>query len=321
MPFSLLYFFIITLKRIFSVKETYSFFLISVGNITAGGTGKTLFVTEIIKKLTSEGYRIAVVSSIYKKKRENVPGDEVMMIENNFPEIIISGEKNPAGLRKLEKKGVDVVIIDDGFHCSWAEKDIDILMIDSSNPFDNGLLLPAGLLREPVSAIKRADLFVLSYSHIITEQTKEKLFRFLEKTGKPVFFMKTVPLGLYNNRNISYEEIKKKRVLSFAGIGNPFNFFSLISKFQPEKQFSVVFPDHYNYREKDMDEIFNLFYRENIDFIITTEKDYVKVKKYNKNKNVPLYYLKVRGKIEGAVNFDTFLLNRVKLKVKGNGEK
>ncbi len=315
MPISFLYLFVITLKRCFSKKRKYKFFIISVGNIITGGTGKTLFVSEIIKKVISLNYKIAVVSSIFKKgKGESIPYDEVIMIKNNFPSIIISGDKTPSGLEKLEEMGIEIVVIDDGFHCQWVEKDVDILMFDSSNPFDNKLLIPSGLLREPVSSIKRADVFIISYPHLVGEKEKYTLLTFLQKQEKPIFFLKIKPVYLSNGKEkVLLEEVKGKKILCFAGIGNPFNFFLTTSQLKPEKQYSVAFPDHFNYKEKDIHKIIDFFKKENIDFIITTEKDYVKVQKFIKG-NIPFYFLKIEGEIEDKNNFDKLLFDKLKYK-------
>jgi len=237
------------------------------------------------------------------------------MIKNNFPSIIISGDKTPSGLEKLEEMGIEIVVIDDGFHCQWVEKDVDILMFDSSNPFDNKLLIPSGLLREPVSSIKRADVFIISYPHLVGEKEKYTLLTFLQKQEKPIFFLKIKPVYLSNGKEkVLLEEVKGKKILCFAGIGNPFNFFLTISQLKPEKQYSVVFPDHFNYKEKDINEIMEFFKKENIDFIVTTEKDYVKVQKFIKG-NIPFYFLKIEGEIEDKNNFDKLLCNKINIKI------
>jgi len=313
LPLSLIYFFVITLRKIFTKKESFNFFLTSVGNITTGGTGKTLLVYELIKKFLNSKYKIALVSSVYKKDKIS-PWDEVMMLKNNFPSLIISSEKNPEGLKKLEEKGVEIVIIDDGFHCYWAKKDIEILMIDCSNPFDNGFLIPAGLLRESISSINRVDIFVLSYSHLVEENKKENLIDFFKRKRKPVFLLEIKPLYISNRKNeLSIKTIKNKRVFCFAGIGNPLNFFVTVLKLEPEKLYSAIYPDHYNYRKEDIEEIINFLKNNRIELAITTEKDFVKIEKFLNNE-MPVYFLKIKGEIEPSYYFDRLLEDNIKLK-------
>ncbi len=313
LPLSLIYFFIITLRKIFTEKESFDFFLISIGNITAGGTGKTLLVCELINRFLNSNYKIALVSSVYKKDKIS-PWDEVKMIKNNFPSLILSSEKNPEGLKKLEEKGVEVVIIDDGFHCYWAKKDMEILMIDCSNPFDNGFLIPAGLLREPISSINRADIFILSYSHLVEENKKEKIIKFFRSKGKPVFLLKIKPLYISNRKNeLSIKIIKNKKVFCFAGIGNPLNFFRTVLELEPEKLYSAIYPDHYNYRKEDIEEIVNFLKNNRVEFAITTEKDFVKIEKII-GTEVSIYFLKIKGEIEPSYHFDRLLEDNIKLK-------
>jgi len=303
--FRLISFFLLPLSSVY-------FFVIIVRKIT-GGTGKTLLVYELIKKFLNSNYKIALVSSVYKKDKIS-PWDEVMMLKNNFQSLIVSGEKKPSGLRKLEKEGVEIVIIDDGFHCQWVKKDIEILMIDCSNPFDNGFLIPAGLLREPISSIKRADIFVLSYPHLVKEERKNDLVKFFKSKRKHVFLLKTKPLYISNGEKIlSLGIIKNKKVFCFSGIGNPLNFFMTILNLKPEKLYSMIYPDHYNYKKKDIEEIISFLKNNRIDLAITTEKDFVKIEKFI-GTEVPVYFLKIKGEIEPSSDFDKLLKDSVKLK-------
>jgi len=261
----------------------------------------------------NSNYKIALVSSVYKKDKIS-PWDEVMMLKNNFQSLIVSGEKRPSGLRKLEKESVEIVIIDDGFHCHWAKKDIEILMIDCSNPFDNGFLIPAGLLREPISSINRTDIFVLSYSHLVEENKREDFIKFFKSKRKPVFLLRIKPLYFSNRKNeLSIKTIKNKRIFCFAGIGNPLNFFVTILEFKPEKLYSAIYPDHYNYKKKDIEEIISFLKNNRIDLAITTEKDFVKIEKFISNK-IPIYFLKIKGELEPSYYFDRLLEDSVKLK-------
>ena len=298
---------VVLLKRVFSIPGDTGCRVISVGNITAGGTGKTSLVMYILEKLSTCNLKKGIAFSGGNKYT-----DEMEMIKRNFPDVKIFRKKEiKRFIKKGEKVGLDVLLIDDGFHCHWIKKDVDILLIDAFSPFDNGFPIPSGLLREPKFFIKKADVLVISHPFMEKEEKLKNLIQYLSKFEKPIFIMDyRIARVIGKDRVISPEEVKGKKIMAFCGIGNPFNFFCLLNSLSPEKLVPLVFPDHFRYREKDINEICYLFLRSNCEMIITTEKDFVKIRKYEVE--IPLYYIEnevVIEKIKGA-DFDTILKKR-----------
>jgi len=304
LPFSLFYLLLIEFKKIFARKGKLKSKIISVGNIIAGGAGKTSLVIYLLEILQDKRKKGVVFGKGNK--------DEVKLIKKKFPYIFVSNEKNINGLKKISEF-CDLIIIDDGFHCNWIKKDIDILIIDCSNPFDNKFLIPAGLLREPVSSIKKADIIVLSHLHMIGEKKKWEIVNYFKKYNKPLFFMEFKIKEIKNKiKNLPSEFLKDKKILAFAGIGNPFNFFYLILSENPEILYAVSYPDHYNYREEDIETIMKLAEEKMVDLILTTEKDFIKIENFVKNSI--FYYLVIEMSLNplGNLNFDNLIEKVIK---------
>jgi len=157
--------------------------VISVGNLTVGGTGKTPVVDDLVKRAIQYGRRVAVVSRGYGGKRTLDPallsdgvgflhddaslyGDEPVLIARRNPQaMVVVARKRTEGVQLVEKQGAEVIILDDAFQHLKLKRDMDILLVDSRHQFGNGRLLPAGPLREPVSNLMRADLIVLTHSN------------------------------------------------------------------------------------------------------------------------------------------------------------
>lgn len=304
-PFSLIYFLSITLRKIKFKKNKLKAKIISVGNIISGGTGKTTLIKYILEKIKDK--KVCLVSKGYGKEK-----DEIILIKRNFPDILIFEDKSLKGMKKLEDR-YDVILIDDGYHCLWIKKDIDILLIDSFNPFDNNLLIPSGLLREPKSSIKRCDMIILTHTHMIDDKRKKELVDYLKNFKKPVFLMNFKLKSIENEKeSLPYEILKEKKILAFSGIGNPFNFFFLLLKGSPQKIYCIPLPDHYSYKKEDISEIENFALENSVDMIITTEKDFVKIKNFCMR--IPLYFLKIEIEIEktDGIDFDSYIEKIVK---------
>jgi len=302
LPLSMIYFLLIQLKRIFVKKIRLKAKIISVGNIIVGGAGKTSLVIYLIRILQNKR-KIGVV---FGKKNK----DEAELIRNKFSSVFVSNEKNINGLKKISEF-CDLIIIDDGFHCNWIKKDLDILLIDCSNPFDNKFLIPAGLLREPLFSIKRADIIIFSHSHMVNEEKKKEIINYFKKFNKPLFFFDFKIKEIKNNiKSLSPEYLRNKKILAFTGIGNPFNFFNLILNQNPKILYSISYPDHYDYKKEDIETIIKLAKEKKIDIILTTEKDFIKIK----GQNSLFYYITIEMSINPVeeLNFDNLIEKVIK---------
>jgi len=272
--------------------------VISVGNISAGGTGKTMFVMALSRILTGRGLKVCVLTRGYggntRQNPEIVPanvrnreivlelGDEPVLLAHNLPEcLVIRGrDRYLSGLKAAAFYGCDVCILDDGFQFRELFRDLDIVLLHSENPFGTGLLLPAGNLREGPSSLRRADLIVECRrwgSHLSTDNGKGKI-----PPGVPRIRTSIIPGKSYRLRSSSGSSvvgcIEGKKVLAFAGIGDPVSFRHLIDKCLPERVSYLFFPDHFNYDDRSVEKLNRIFDCMDTDIMVTTEKDAVKLR-------------------------------------------
>ncbi|MCM8800950.1 MAG: tetraacyldisaccharide 4'-kinase [Candidatus Omnitrophica bacterium] len=293
--------------------------VISVGNITLGGTGKTSLVELIAYYLKNKGYRIAIISRGYKRRWSspiispapfNKMGDEPYMLSQKLKDVKVIVDKDRIRAIKTAIKDymVDVVILDDGLQQWRIGKDLEIVTINSLVPFGNRFLLPRGILRQPLSSLKDVDIFVLSYANFSTH--KEQLKSFLRKINPFCLIVEAIHevLGFYRlnepERILNPLFFKDKPVVLFSGIGNPDAFEATVKATGVKVKLSFRFPDHYAYRSSDLEYILKEAKSNHIDTIITTEKDAVRfsgleLKDYKANIYVVLVRLKITQDEEG----------------------
>ena len=252
--------------------------VISVGNITVGGTGKTVLVEYIAKYLRGQGARIAIVSRGYKRPPETI-GDEPAMLRqklNDVP-VIVDANRRRAARLAVEDFGCDTVILDDGFQQWGIRKDLEILTIDSNCPFGNGHMIPRGILREPLSSLRRADIFVLTKTDLGQSTAKLKAALAAKNPRAVIFDSVHKPLAFYDvcdqNQFFPLDALKGKTAVAFCGIGDPQSFDSLIIGIGIKLGLSLRFQDHHDYTKEDITKIIKRANEKGINTIITTEKD------------------------------------------------
>ena len=254
-PFSLIYFFFSYIKQLKRSKK-FHVPVVCVGNIYLGGTGKTPLAKEIFKITRSLGKNPAFVKKYYDYLQ-----DEIEMLEGVGKTFI--AKERAEGIELLIKNNNDIAILDDGFQDSSIRKSFSILCFNQKQWIGNGFLIPSGPLRERLSSIKRADCIVINgdKDNIIENQINEI------KQLK-IFYTKYKPKNL--------EILKDKKIFAFAGIGNPLNFFELLKKNNLQLLNYQSFPDHYNYKKKDLDNLKSKAKELNA-LLLTTEKDYCRI--------------------------------------------
>ena len=254
-PFSLIYFFLSYIKQLKRSKK-FHVPVICVGNIYLGGTGKTPLAKEIFKITRSLGKNPAFVKKYYDYLH-----DEIEMLERMGKTF--ATKERAEGIELLIKNNNDIAILDDGFQDSSIRKSFSILCFNQKQWIGNGFLIPSGPLRERLSSIKKADCIVINgdKDNIIENQiNKIKQLK--------VFYTKYKPKNL--------EILKDKKIFAFAGIGNPLNFFELLKKNNLQLLNYQSFPDHYNYKKKDLDNLKSKAKELNA-LLLTTEKDYCRI--------------------------------------------
>ncbi|MBI5892133.1 MAG: tetraacyldisaccharide 4'-kinase [Deltaproteobacteria bacterium] len=290
--------------------------VVSIGNITVGGSGKTPMAIYLAGELAKKGKKVVVLSRGYKSKNKDIDivsdgknillnpdeaGDEPFLIAKktkNIP-VVIGMDRYKAGLFAIEKFHPDIIILDDGFQHIRLKRDKDIVLIDSIRGFGNGCLLPRGILREPIDSFKRAD------NIFVSNDKNEEIIHKIRAAGAaaPVKSFKYKPSGFVNladDTMIEPDKLKNKNILAFAGIANPISFFKTLEGLGIIIKGKMVFPDHHKYNIKDIEKIKTR--ANSIDCFITTEKDGVKIKDLL-SENIVIYALLIDVEIYKEAEF------------------
>ena len=261
--------------------------VISVGNITLGGTGKTALVEYLSAKLSSKGNKVAVLSRGYKRDVKQLGsrgmGDEPAMLQKKLPQVpvIVDKDRLKAAVRAIKDYAVDTLILDDGLQQWRIFKDLEIITIDTQDPFGNFRLLPAGFLREPLTALSRADIFVLTQGD--PDQDTAGLTAKLKRLNSRALIVESrhKPEGFSNlnkpDEILSIDSFKGESKVVFSGIGNPQAFENTVHSLGINITEALRFTDHHDYTQADLDDIIKCARERNSDTIITTEKDAVKI--------------------------------------------
>ncbi len=294
-------------------KKVDNIFVLCVGNIVAGGTGKTPVVQYYANKYINENKKVGILSRGYKGKREKDPylvrdyskiygsfiesGDEAFLhaLKLNVP--VIEKKNRYKGVKYLKDNfDLDVVIMDDGFQHRKLIKDKSIILIDATNPFGGNDYIPNGRLRESINSLYRADEIIITKSNFIDGNNLKSTIKQLNKYDKSIHISKYIEKGFYNQKNerYSFDIIKDKDVLLISSIANPKLFRETISKMNVKKLEEIIFDDHHVYSLDELDKITNKSKKH--DYIITTEKDIVKINKDINN----LIVLEMGVEIEGV---------------------
>jgi len=298
----------------------YNIPIISVGNITAGGTGKTPFILYLIEKLNQHFKNIVVVSRGYGRdskglqivsdgKRNivgaDIGGDEPVLIASKFPNIpvIVSEERYKGIERAIEDFDAKLILLDDAFQHRHVARDCDIVLVDANQPVHKDNILPLGKLREKKINLNRADIIVIT-------KMRDKI-----ETEIQVDYYKNFSaelyLSFYLNSNIKYvnsnseelpNEFRKGSFIAFAGIANPEIFFKNVQDIGLKISESIINRDHVKYTSLEINKILETANKQNCNNLITTEKDLVKlnVKDFD---NYNLFVMEMKIEIKNEENF------------------
>jgi tetraacyldisaccharide 4'-kinase len=270
--------------------------VVSVGNLTVGGTGKTPLVLWLAQALQKHGYRVGILTRGYRGTNpgltivgmEGKPlatpdevGDEAVMMARRFPGVVIAGRDRVAAAQRAHFEfGLDVVLLDDGFQYRRLQRDVDVLLM-SREGNGNHWLLPAGPLREPLTAVKRADVVVFTKRASVEGHEQRHLVK--EKITTPAFSADLMPTALVSVVQGQWQEqpltlIAGKRVLAISGIAAPAPFYQTLRDHGAEMGEILEFPDHHGYTTTDWQTITHI--GQKYDLIVTTEKDLVKLERF-----------------------------------------
>ena len=261
LPITFLVFMFLFLKKIINKAKKFNIPVLCVGNIYIGGTGKTPLSLLIAEELKSQGKKPVIVKKFYKGHK-----DEHLLIKKRGVPLIL--EKDRTDSLKLAEKEFDLAILDDGFQDYKIIKDLNVLCFHSNQLIGNGYIFPSGPLRESLSAINRAQIVVINGEKNLTFENKLKKIN----SKVNIFYSK------YKLTN--QKDFNNKKIVAFAGIGNPENFFNLLIESGLNIKKTISFPDHYDFNKEEILEIIEKAKKLNYT-VLTTEKDFLRIKSFN----------------------------------------
>ena len=284
-PFTLIVLIILLLKKKLVKAKKFNIPIICIGNIYIGGTGKTptsIYVGNELKKLNQKP---VILRKFYRNH-----DDEHSLIKKYHEDLILTNSREE-GILTAQKKNFDSVILDDGFQDYTIKKDLNIICFNHNQLIGNGMILPSGPLRESLSSLKRADIVLINGDR--NEKFEDKILKINKKIE--FFYSHYAPMNIF--------EFKNKKLMAIAGIGNPDNFFQLLEKNNLEIEKKIIYPDHYNFKKNEFEDLVRNAEDENCQ-IVMTEKDFLRIKKFNLNN---IGFLKVSLKLDNKEKF----LNRI----------
>ena len=322
--------------------------VISIGNVTAGGTGKTP-VTEIFARtLAAEGRKVAILSRGYRRKEapwwqrlftqviekplvvsdgrrvlldSATGGDEPYMLASNLPGVAVVVDRNrvKAGRYAVNRLGCDTLILDDGFQYQKLKHSIEVVLVDSTNPFGNGNLLPRGILREPVRNLKRADIIFLTKCRGDVSAVKEAIRRY-NTTAEIVECNHTpkVMKDVWSREEFPLDWLRDKTVCTLSGIASPKGFENSLRHLGAKVVWCERYADHHRYDASEVLYALNRTADMGADALVTTEKDAVR---FPRLETAPVKCLYLRIAIEILVGGESFtqLINRICFRKSGEG--
>jgi tetraacyldisaccharide 4'-kinase len=303
--------------------------VISVGNLSTGGTGKTPLAEWLCRAIARESpgqtesgtnrkvKKICVLMSGYGRENpksqvvvsngtevlasERQAGDEAFLLARNLlgvAAVVCNSNRFAAGHWAIENLGTEVFVLDNGFQHLRLARDLNIVTIDATNPWGGGRLLPAGHLREPITGLSRADCVVITRTEQVEDLTaiRATLERFVG--ARPIFSSRMAPLRF---RRLDGPSVDRKSILSqplgaFCGVGNPESFFTQLRREGLAPAFTRSFDDHHVYNQSELDALVNQARAQGAEGLITTAKDATKLSALNSE--LPCYVLEIQISID-----------------------
>ena len=285
-PLSLVTLLVVFFKKKFLFIKYFRTPIVCVGNIYIGGTGKTPTSILLGKELLNQGLKSVIIRKYYKNHQ-----DEYNQIRSSFKNLIINKNRYD-GIKEAEKNDYDIVILDDGLQDYRIKKNLEIVCFNENQLIGNGLVIPAGPLRENLNALKNVGIVLINGNK--NPHFEEKVLKINKKLEIYYSYYKPENLEIFKNQNL----------LVLAGIANPENFFQLLEKYNLKVEEKLVFPDHYRFSESEIQKIVQEADRKKLK-IIMTEKDFFKINNFKIRK---IDYLRVSLQIYDKEK----LINKIK---------
>ena len=260
-PLSFFYQILLSVKKSLSKNKKFSTPIICVGNIYVGGTGKTPIASKIFEIFKNEKNPI-IIKKNYKNQK-----DEIKLIEKYCR--VLTPEKRIDGIYQAQKRNFDIIILDDGYQDFEIKKNLNIVCFNSKQKLGNGLVIPAGPLRQGLNSLSYCDIILFNGKQDIDFENK------LKKFNPKLEFV------YYDYISKDIDNFKNDKIIAFAGIGNPGNFFEFLKDNNLNIKKQIEYPDHYYYSKKNLDYLLDLKYKYSAK-LLTTEKDYMRIDASNR---------------------------------------
>jgi len=294
--------------------------VISIGNITTGGTGKTPLVEYVARTLASQGKKVCILTRGYGRKDPHLQvivsdgygvlaspseaGDEPYLLATKLTglaAVISSADRIAAGHEAIKDFGTDCFVLDDGFQHLRLARDLNVVTIDATNPWGGGRLLPHGRLRESVEGMSRADCVVITRCDQVesVDALRDEISQLTR--GKPIFESQMRLVRVSPLKNGGESLAPPARVAAFCAVGNPASFFNMLRRAGYEIAVERAFPDHHTYSQEEIDAITRTARDAGAEVLVTTAKDAVKLRTLSFS--IPCFVLEIEIAIDDAVAF------------------
>ena len=297
--------------------------VISVGNVTTGGTGKTPVVALIVNRLAGQKLRPGIVSRGYRSLSDD-GNDEKRVLAALCPNVPhVQNRNRVAAARKcVSQFEANVLVADDAFQHRRLARDLDIVLVDALNPWGHGFVLPRGLLREPLSGLRRADLVILTRADLVSAERRAEIWSEVRRWCSPpgeieICFEPDELIDLDGRRtpltnfDTSRGDQSSRKVLAFCGIGNPDGFRRTLDAAGISILDLVAFPDHHHYQPSDLQQLTDMAQEMSATSLLTTAKDLVKIQ-LDWVGSVPLFALNIKAKITSGRDALDEAISRIK---------
>jgi tetraacyldisaccharide 4'-kinase len=298
--------------------------VISIGNIVAGGTGKTPVTLMLANEFYNE-FTIAILSHGYRSQAERLSspvilskgegplhsaqycGDEPYLISQNLPKawVIVGKDRNKSS-NMAARMGAQILVLDDGMQHRRLARDVEVIVMDLLDPFGQGYFLPRGLLRDSISSLKRADLIILN--HVYDRERFAKVKEIIERYSKaPIVGTKMEVIEVFDSQNNAIASLKNRQVGIFCGIAHPEYFQHTIHTLGAQIIDSYFLPDHSNFESSALIRFVENTLKKGAEYIICTEKDRVKLEQTLVN-TLPIAWVQMRLRlVEGDLYWKNFI--------------
>jgi tetraacyldisaccharide 4'-kinase len=256
--------------------------VLCVGNLTTGGTGKTPLVVWLCRLLRERQLRGAILTRGYKMAAGEL-SDEPALLAAECPEtaVVVNPDRVAGAAEAIQRYGAQVLVMDDGFQHRRLGRDLDIVAIDATQPFGYGKVLPAGLLREPITGLRRAHAVVLTRCNQVSEETLRDIEEDIRRVNPGLVIARSIhaPVGTKtcDGTEIGIDALRGQRLFAFCGIGNPPSFFQTLEGLGGILVGSRVYDDHHSYAADELDQVHREAAARKASLVLTTQKDWTKI--------------------------------------------